>query len=112
MSPISRRRVKVTVNGKPYLVEVGDLEASPITVTVNGRLYLVNIEAAAEKFDPHQVAFYLRDLAADFHTYYNAHQFIITDAELRDARLLLIQAVRQVLNNGLKLLGMSAPERM
>ena len=57
-------------------------------------------------------AFYLRDLAADFHTYYNAHQFIITDAELRDARLLLIQAVRQVLNNGLKLLGMSAPERM
>jgi len=49
MSPIPRRRVKVTVNGKAYLVEVGDLSASPVTVSVNGRPYLVNVEAAAEK---------------------------------------------------------------
>jgi biotin carboxyl carrier protein len=49
MSPASRRRVKVTVNGKPYLVEVGDLNASPITVSVNGRPYLVNIETAATR---------------------------------------------------------------
>jgi biotin carboxyl carrier protein len=49
MSSKPRRRLKVTVNGKPYLVEVGDLTASPITVSVNGRPYLVNIEAAAEK---------------------------------------------------------------
>jgi biotin carboxyl carrier protein len=49
MSPTSRRRVKVTVNGKPYLVEVGDLTASPITVSVNGRPYLVNIETAATR---------------------------------------------------------------
>jgi biotin carboxyl carrier protein len=52
MSSKPRRRVKVTVNGKPYLVEVGDLRASPITVSVNGRPYLVNIEAAAEKTSP------------------------------------------------------------
>jgi biotin carboxyl carrier protein len=46
MNPVSRRRVKVIVNGKPYVVEVGDLAASPITVSVNGRPYLVNVEAA------------------------------------------------------------------
>jgi biotin carboxyl carrier protein len=49
MSTSHRRRLKVTVNGKPYLVEVGDLTASPITVSVNGRPYLVNIETAVEK---------------------------------------------------------------
>jgi len=70
------------------------------------------IEAAAEKYEPHHVAFYLRDLAADFHTYYNAHQIIIMDADLRNARISLIQAARQILNNGLTLLGMSAPTRM
>jgi biotin carboxyl carrier protein len=48
-SSSSRRRLKVTVNGKPYLVEVGDLTTSPITVSVNGRPYLVNIETAAAK---------------------------------------------------------------
>ncbi len=52
MSPTSRRKVKVTVNGKSYLVEVGDLSTSPITVTVNGRPYLVNIETAPLKMTP------------------------------------------------------------
>jgi arginyl-tRNA synthetase len=97
-------------NGRRHLTRLIEAHEKSLLVTLSR--YPEVIEAAAEKFDPHQVAFYLRDLAADFHTYYNAHQFIITDAELRDARLLLIQAVRQVLNNGLKLLGMSAPERM
>ena len=62
--------------------------------------------------EPHQLAHYLRDLAGDFHTYYNAHKFIVDDAGLRNARLNLIAATRQVLENGLKLLGVSAPERM
>jgi biotin carboxyl carrier protein len=52
MSPTSRRRLKVTVNGKPYLVEVGDLSRSPITVNVNGRPYLVTIEAGALEMVP------------------------------------------------------------
>jgi biotin carboxyl carrier protein len=52
MSPYSKRRVKVTVNGKPYVVEIGNLAASPITVTVNGRPYLVNVEAAEAQAVP------------------------------------------------------------
>jgi arginyl-tRNA synthetase len=55
---------------------------------------------------------YLRELATDFHAYYNAHQFLVDDAALRDARLLLICGVRQVVRNGLGLLGVSAPEAM
>ena len=98
------------VNGCQHLGRL-DEEHEKILLTTLSR-YPETIESAAEKYEPHQIAFYLRDLAADFHTYYNAHQFIIEDADLRNARLTLIQAARQVLNNGLKLLGMSAPERM
>ena len=70
------------------------------------------IETAASNEEPHQLSHYLRELANEFHTYYNAHQFLVTDAALRDARIKLILAVRQVLRNGLNLLGVSAPERM
>ncbi len=70
------------------------------------------VEAAALSEEPHQLTHYLRELANDFHTYYNAHQFLVDDAALRDARIQLILAVRQVLRNGLNLLGVSAPERM
>ncbi len=70
------------------------------------------VESAALAHEPHQVAYYLRDLANDFHTYYNAHQFIVDDAALRNARIALIKATRQVISNGLGLLGVSAPEKM
>ncbi len=70
------------------------------------------LEAAAMNHEPHQLAHFLRDLANEFHTYYNAHQFLVDDVALRDARLCLIRAVRQVLSNGLNLLGVSAPESM
>ena len=70
------------------------------------------VEAAALHHEPHLVAHFLRELANDFHTYYNAHQFLVEDAGLRNARLNLIQATRQVIANGLGLLGVSAPERM
>jgi arginyl-tRNA synthetase len=70
------------------------------------------VEGAALSHEPHQLAHYLRELANDFHTYYNAHQFLVDQAGLRDARLTLIQAARQVLANGLALLGVSAPESM
>jgi arginyl-tRNA synthetase len=70
------------------------------------------LENAARDLEPHQLAHYLRELAGDFHTYYNAHKFIIDDVKLRNARLNLIAATRQVLENGLKLLGVSAPEKM
>ena len=70
------------------------------------------LEAAALNHEPHQLAHFLRDLANEFHTYYNAHQFLVDEAALRDARLCLIRAVRQVVANGLNLLGVSAPESM
>ena len=55
---------------------------------------------------------YLRELANLFHSWYNAHQFIVDDAELRDARLALAMAVGQLLRNGLALLGVNAPDKM
>lgn len=70
------------------------------------------VEAAALSHEPHQLAHYLRELANGFHTYYNAHQFLVDNSGLRDARLALISAVRQVIGNGLSLLGVSAPETM
>ncbi len=67
---------------------------------------------AATNSEPHQVANYLRDLAGEFHTWYNAHKTLVEDKPLRDARLALSLAVRQVIANGLDLLGVSAPESM
>ncbi len=70
------------------------------------------VESAATNLDPQLVAQYLRELAAAFHAYYNAHQFIVDDVVLRDARIALAEAARQVLRNGLDLLGVGAPESM
>jgi len=70
------------------------------------------VETAALNHEPHQLAHFLRELANDFHTYYNAHPFLADDAILRDARLCLIKATRQVIANGLGLLAVSAPETM
>lgn len=74
--------------------------------------YSTTLQDAALNSEPHLLAHYLRELANDFHTYYNAHQFLVEDAELRNARLGLISAVRQILANGLILLGVSAPAEM
>ncbi len=67
---------------------------------------------SASQHEPHLIAHYLRELANMLHTYYNAHQFLVEDAALRNARLVLVVATRQVLRNGLALLGVSAPEEM
>jgi arginyl-tRNA synthetase len=67
---------------------------------------------AALSYEPHQVTNYLRELAGCFHAYYNAHQFLVDDAALRNARLALLMATRQVLENGFGLLGITAPESM
>ncbi len=74
--------------------------------------YPDTLEKAAVNAEPHALAHYCRDLANAFHSYYNAHAFIVDDSKLRDARLNLINATRQVLCNGLELLGVSAPESM
>jgi arginyl-tRNA synthetase len=70
------------------------------------------VEAAALRREPHLVVNYLRELANLFHSWYNAHQFIVDEVELRDARMALASAISQVLRNGLKLMGVSAPETM
>jgi arginyl-tRNA synthetase len=70
------------------------------------------IELAANNRAPQHVVHYLRDLANEFHTYYNAHQFIVDEDDLRNARLSLIAATRQVIANGLGVLGVSAPDSM
>lgn len=70
------------------------------------------VEAAAKELSPHLIAFYLRELAAEFHSYYNATRFLVPEIPLRLARLGLVAAIRQVLSNGLSLLGVSAPVKM
>jgi arginyl-tRNA synthetase len=70
------------------------------------------IEHCAVQRAPHALVHYLRDLANDFHTYYSAHQFIVEDAALRDARVSLALATQIVIRNGLGLLGVSAPDSM
>jgi arginyl-tRNA synthetase len=67
---------------------------------------------AADELAPHQLAYYLKDLAADFHGYYNAERVLVDDDNVRSARLALLLATRQVLRNGLAMLGVSAPEKM
>lgn len=69
-------------------------------------------EAAARNLEPHRVTYYLHELAGAFHSYYNAHRVLVDDPALAAARLVLIQAVGQVLAGGLALLGVSAPEAM
>jgi arginyl-tRNA synthetase len=70
------------------------------------------IATAARELSPHSVAFYLRDLAAEFHSYYNAERILVPEEGIQVARLALCAAVRQTLANGLSLLGVSAPEKM
>ena len=70
------------------------------------------LESSAIQYEPHQLAYYLRDLSTHFHSYYNACKFIVEDKQLTQARLSLIHATRQILINGLSILGVSAPESM
>jgi arginyl-tRNA synthetase len=104
--------------GKGLGTDHGPVDAAQLTESHEVALlrtlsrYAEVIESAAAELEPHQLAFYLRELANDLHTYYNAHTFLVDDAALRTARLALVAATRQVLANGLGLLGVSAPEEM
>lgn len=86
-------------------------EAEKDLVTALAR-YPETLKSAAQHLEPHQLTNYLRDLASDFHAYYNSHKVLTEDKVLRDVRIALSLAVRQVLFNGLQLLGVSAPESM
>ncbi len=102
-------QVAHTLNNAP----IGML-LDPRELTLMQRLgeYPEVLQTAARDMAPHTVAFFLRDLAADFHSYYNAERILVEDATLAKARLALCAATRHVLAGGLALLGVSAPERM
>jgi len=74
--------------------------------------YPDRVANSAQRREPHIVINYLRELSQYFHSWYNAHKFIVDDEELRNARVALAFATRQVLKNGLLLMGVSAPEKM
>ena len=97
-------------NGLANLDQLSETHEQALLINLSR--YPEVLEAAALNHEPHQLANYLRDLANEFHTYYNAHQFLVDDTKLRDARLSLNLAVKQVIKNGLELLGVSAPEAM
>lgn len=94
--------------------------AQPALLTAPSELALMQrlaefpllVTQAASELSPHLVAFWLRDCASDFHAWYNAERVLVDDSSLKLARLRLADATRQVIANGLELLGVSAPERM
>ena len=95
-----------------------DVDLSPLTAPREASLlaklaeYPETLQKALEELGPHQVAFYLRDLAGELHSYYNAERVLVDDVALKMARIALMHATRQVLRNGLALIGVSAPTRM
>jgi len=97
-------------NGQDNLDILAEPQEKALMTTLSR--YPEVIELAAANRAPQHLVHYLRDLANDFHTYYNAHAFIVDDEKLRDARLVVITATQIVLANGLEILGVSAPETM
>ena len=95
-----------------------DAELAPLTSSYEDALlrrltdFPDELSLAARELAPHRVTFYLKELAADFHSYYNAEQFLVDDPVLRRARLALVVAAGQVIRNGLAVLGVGAPEKM
>lgn len=100
------------------LLALKDVDLSPLTAPREASLlqklaeYPEMLQKALEELGPHQVAFYLRDLAGEMHSYYNAERVLVDDEPTKLARLALILATRQVLRNGLSLIGVSAPNQM
>ena len=102
--------------GDPAALKSADLSAleSPQALALMLQLakYPEMLRDAALDFAPHDVTFYLRELAATYHTYYDAERILVDDERLRNARLALVAATAQVLHNGLAVLGVSAPRKM
>ena len=99
-------------------VALRDADLAPLTSTYEAALlrrltdFPDELALAARELAPHRVTFFLKELAADFHSYYNAEQFLVDDPALRRARLALVVATGQVIRSGLAVLGVGAPEKM
>ena len=106
------------VNEKGLVFDKGQANLSLLTEEIEKNIlrelsrYKSVVESSAIQYEPHQLAYYLKDLSTQFHSYYNACKFIMDDNDLTQARLSLIHATRQILINGLSILGVSAPESM
>ncbi|MBU3696952.1 arginine--tRNA ligase [Dechloromonas sp.] len=102
--------------GEPTALAEADLSllSNPRELAIANQLaqFPEVIETAARDLAPHMIAFYLKDLAGEFHGWYNAERMLVDDEKLRDARVALAAAVRQVIRNGLSILGVSCPESM
>ena len=70
------------------------------------------IDRAANNYEPHLICYFLRELSASFHGYYNNEKFLVEDEELMKSRLFLLKGIKQVIQNGLRVLGQRAPEEM
>jgi len=98
--------------------EASDAELTRLTAPAEAELmrtlarYPEVLARAADELAPHDLAFYLREVAASFHTYYAAERFLVDDHALARARMALLTATRQVLRNGFAVLGISAPDSM
>jgi arginyl-tRNA synthetase len=97
-------------NGLAQVPDLGDEKTRDLLTELSRWPEVV--AAAGTSLEPHLVTVYLHELAQAFQSYYNEHQFLVEDANVRDARLALAHATRQVLANGLGLIGVSAPEAM
>ena len=110
------RQAEISIAEAPLRMRGADLSAleSPYEVALLRRLadFPEELANAARDLAPHQVTFYLKDLAQEFHSYYNAERFLVDDDAMRASRLALVVATGQVLKNGLAVLGISAPEQM
>lgn len=97
---------------------LANVDLSPLTAPTEAALlatlaaYPETLARAQAELGPHQIAFYLRDLAANLHSFYFAERVLVDDEQLKAARIALMVATRQVLRNGLALIGVSAPEKM
>ncbi|HEY4583443.1 MAG TPA: arginine--tRNA ligase [Lysobacter sp.] len=97
-------------DGLAQALDLDDATTHELVATLSR--YAEVVETAGRDLEPHQVAAYLLELAQAFQSYYNEHQFLVDEAPVRNARLALASATRQVISNGLGLLGVSAPEVM
>jgi arginyl-tRNA synthetase len=110
------RQAGIPLDGAARAFAGADLAplTSPYEVALLRRLadFPGELASAADDFAPHQITFYLKDLAQEFHSYYNAERFLVDDDALKRARLALVVAVGQTLRNGFAVLGIGAPEQM
>jgi arginyl-tRNA synthetase len=100
------------------LPQPGEVDLSPLTLSEELALvkqlarFPETVLGAAQNCEPHRIVYYLQELAGQFHSYYNGHRVLVEDSKTTEARLFLVNCVRIVLGNALRLLGVDAPERM